>query len=132
MSMRSEIGDQPTVIAEALDANRAPIDRLVVSLSDRPFEYALIAARGTSDNAARYAKYVWGSRNRLPVALAAPSLFTSYQTRRVSMARWSWASPNRAPRPIWWRCSRKVVARDARRWPSRTSPTPHWQNRRTP
>ncbi|MGZ8593035.1 MAG: SIS domain-containing protein, partial [Actinomycetota bacterium] len=37
----------------------------------------MIAGRGTSDNAARYAQYLWGARNRLSVALAAPSLFTA-------------------------------------------------------
>ncbi len=36
----------------------------------------LIAARGTSDNAGRYAQYLLGARNRLLVSLAAPSLFT--------------------------------------------------------
>ena len=39
----------------------------------------MIAARGTSDNAARYAKYLFGAANGLPVALATPSLFTLYQ-----------------------------------------------------
>jgi glucosamine--fructose-6-phosphate aminotransferase (isomerizing) len=39
----------------------------------------LIAARGTSDNAARYAKYILGSFNQIPVALAAPSLYTVYK-----------------------------------------------------
>jgi glucosamine--fructose-6-phosphate aminotransferase (isomerizing) len=38
----------------------------------------MIAARGTSDNAARYAQYLLGAHNRLPVALATPSLFTTY------------------------------------------------------
>ena len=42
--------------------------------------YAVLAARGTSDNAARYAQYLFGSLNRLPVALATPSLFTIYRT----------------------------------------------------
>jgi glutamine---fructose-6-phosphate transaminase (isomerizing) len=37
-----------------------------------------IAARGSSDNAALYAKYLFGVRNRYLVALAAPSLFTHY------------------------------------------------------
>jgi glucosamine--fructose-6-phosphate aminotransferase (isomerizing) len=37
-----------------------------------------LAARGSSDNAGLYAKYLWGAHNRLPVALAAPSLFTLY------------------------------------------------------
>jgi glucosamine--fructose-6-phosphate aminotransferase (isomerizing) len=38
-----------------------------------------IAARGSSDNAGLYAKYLWGARNRLPVALATPSLFSVYE-----------------------------------------------------
>ena len=40
----------------------------------------MIAARGTSDNAARYAQYVWGTRNRLSVGLTTPSLFSLYDT----------------------------------------------------
>jgi len=40
----------------------------------------LIAARGTSDNAARYPQYLWGARNRLLVSLAAPSLYGLYQS----------------------------------------------------
>ena len=39
----------------------------------------VIAARGTSDNAARYAKYLLGAANGLLVGLATPSLFTIYQ-----------------------------------------------------
>ncbi len=37
-----------------------------------------IAARGTSDNAGRYAKYLLGAHNQLVVSLATPSLFTIY------------------------------------------------------
>jgi glucosamine--fructose-6-phosphate aminotransferase (isomerizing) len=43
------------------------------------FDYVMIAARGTSDNAARYALYLLGAHNQLPVALATPSLFTTYR-----------------------------------------------------
>jgi glucosamine--fructose-6-phosphate aminotransferase (isomerizing) len=43
-----------------------------------PFDYALIAARGSSDHAATYAKYAWTSLAGYPVALAAPSLLTMY------------------------------------------------------
>ena len=42
------------------------------------FEYALIAARGTSDHAATYAKYAWAALAGLPVALATPALHTLY------------------------------------------------------
>jgi len=38
-----------------------------------------VAARGSSDNAGRYAKYLFGARNRRVVALATPSLFTWYR-----------------------------------------------------
>ena len=37
-----------------------------------------MAARGSSDYAGLYAKYLWGAVNRLPMALAAPSLFGVY------------------------------------------------------
>jgi len=47
-------------------------------LSSYEFSYALLAARGTSDNAARYGQYIFGAINHLSVALAAPSLFTRY------------------------------------------------------
>ena len=40
--------------------------------------YAVIAARGSSDNAARYAQHVLGRLCGLPVALAVPSLHTVY------------------------------------------------------
>ena len=41
-------------------------------------EWVLIAGRGSSDNAARYAQYLFGAHNGLGVALAVPSLFTLY------------------------------------------------------
>jgi glucosamine--fructose-6-phosphate aminotransferase (isomerizing) len=37
----------------------------------------LVAARGTSDNAARHLQYALGAEARLPVALAAPSLYAA-------------------------------------------------------
>lgn len=76
--MRAEIGEQPDVFRGALESNRRPLAELATELGETSFNYALIAARGTSDNAARYAKYLWAAHNRIPVALAAPSLFTSY------------------------------------------------------
>ena len=47
-------------------------------LRDRNIEYVFLAARGTSDNAGRYANYLLGAMNGLPLALATPSLFTYY------------------------------------------------------
>ncbi|MDH5373370.1 MAG: SIS domain-containing protein [Acidimicrobiia bacterium] len=80
MTMRDEILEQPSVFERVLSENAADVAAIAAGLNDLDFSYALIAARGTSDNAARYAKYLWAAHNRLPVALAAPSLFTSYQS----------------------------------------------------
>jgi glutamine---fructose-6-phosphate transaminase (isomerizing) len=46
-------------------------------LSADDVDYLVVAARGTSDNAARYAQYLLGLEARLPVALAAPWLYES-------------------------------------------------------
>ncbi|MEA2000722.1 MAG: SIS domain-containing protein [Actinomycetota bacterium] len=80
MTLRSEILAQPDVFRNALTANHEPIEDVARKLNSLDFSYALIAARGTSDNAARYAKYLWAAHNGIPIALAAPSLFTSYGT----------------------------------------------------
>src|SRR5206468_8051908 len=40
--------------------------------------YILIASRGSSSNAARYAQYLLGRANRVPVTFSTPSLFTVY------------------------------------------------------
>ena len=75
---REEIAEQVDVAARLLergaDSARAIGDR-VRAAATRGF---VIAARGSSDNAALYAKYLFGVRNRALVSLAAPSLFTHY------------------------------------------------------
>ncbi len=79
MSLWEEIHQQPAVIERALAVNAVPVEHIAQAIADAGIDYVVIAARGTSDNAARYAQYVLGARNRLPVVLAAPSLFGAYQ-----------------------------------------------------
>lgn len=79
MSLHSEICEQPQRLAELLTGQRAAVERIADAIRDRDVRFAFLAARGTSDNAGRYAMYLWGARNGLPLALAAPSLFTFYQ-----------------------------------------------------
>jgi glucosamine--fructose-6-phosphate aminotransferase (isomerizing) len=74
--LEQEISSQPQVIAGLIEREAVRASRLVAQLP--PFDYALIAARGTSDHAATYAKYVWPALAGCPVALAAPSLHTLY------------------------------------------------------
>jgi glucosamine--fructose-6-phosphate aminotransferase (isomerizing) len=75
---RAEIAEQPEVVARLLDRQRTAIDALAADMRRREPRYAVLAARGTSDNAARYAQHVLGRILSLPVALATPSLHTLY------------------------------------------------------
>jgi glucosamine--fructose-6-phosphate aminotransferase (isomerizing) len=75
-----EIQEQPAVITRLISKESASIARIADDLRQRAIRYILIAARGTSDNAATYGKYLFASVLRLPVALAAPSLYTIYHT----------------------------------------------------
>ena len=63
--MRAEIGEQPDVFRGALEKNRAPLAQIATELRGTSFVYALIAARGTSDNAARYATDRAGAVTRM-------------------------------------------------------------------
>jgi glucosamine--fructose-6-phosphate aminotransferase (isomerizing) len=75
----SEIYEQPQAMQRLLAAETKHVAAIGQQLCNKGFNYILIAARGTSDNAARYGQYMFGALNHLPVALAAPSLFTLYQ-----------------------------------------------------
>lgn len=77
MTLYEEIFQQPSVLEEMYKNNREAIQSMVQELG--PVKGIFVAARGTSDNAARYAKYVWSAFNRIPVTLATPSLFSLYQ-----------------------------------------------------
>lgn len=79
MSLLTEIFEQPAIL-KGLLASMPQVEAIARDLHKTPFDYIFLAARGTSDNAGRYAQYLWGSHNRLPMALAAPSLFSIYQT----------------------------------------------------
>lgn len=74
--LRDEIAEQPAVLERLLTHEWDAIAALAATL--RNIRFVLIAARGTSDNAARYAQHILGRQCALPVALATPSLYTLY------------------------------------------------------
>jgi glucosamine--fructose-6-phosphate aminotransferase (isomerizing) len=78
--LEREIREQPQVLRRLLEAERQTVGRVARAIREADPEYVVIAARGSSDNAARYGKYLFGAANRLPVALATPSLFTRYDS----------------------------------------------------
>jgi glucosamine--fructose-6-phosphate aminotransferase (isomerizing) len=75
---RDEIAEQPAVLARLLDDQAAAISAAAAEIRRLAPRYAVIAARGSSDNAARYAQHLLGRMCGLPVALATPSLHTLY------------------------------------------------------
>lgn len=74
-----EIHQQPMVVRQLLQTAAATIHPLAQAIQARGITHVIIAARGTSDNAGRYAQYVLGAMNGLTVTLTTPSLFTLYQ-----------------------------------------------------
>lgn len=75
---RDEIGEQPEVAARVLAA-ASTLEPVAAAIKAARPVAIMLAARGSSDHAALYAKYLIQARNRIAVALAAPSLFTHYQ-----------------------------------------------------
>ncbi len=73
--MEREIREQPDVLAAA-----APryLDNAKAALSNRKFDIVLLAARGSSDHAAQFARYLIEIHLGIPVTLAAPSVLTRY------------------------------------------------------
>jgi glucosamine--fructose-6-phosphate aminotransferase (isomerizing) len=79
MSLKQEIFEQPAVLRNLLSHQDSMLVEFARRLAQADIRYIFLAARGTSDHAGLYAKYLWGQANRLPIALAAPSLFTLYR-----------------------------------------------------
>ena len=80
MTLHSEIFEQPERLASLLSHQKQIVLEIANAIQRHNVQYVFLAARGTSDNAGRYANYLWGAHNGLPLALATPSLFTYYQT----------------------------------------------------
>ncbi len=80
MSLRSEIFEQPAVLENLLRAQWPAVQDIAARVRSSRARSIFVAARGSSDHAAFYGKYLWGAMNGLPVALATPSLFTLYKS----------------------------------------------------
>jgi glucosamine--fructose-6-phosphate aminotransferase (isomerizing) len=78
-NLYAEVNEQPRVIKNLIRDEKDNLNNLAEEILAKSIKDVIIAARGTSDNAGRYAKYLLGAVNRMPVGLAAPSLFTIYK-----------------------------------------------------
>ncbi len=79
MTLFSEISEQPARIKSLLASQKKAVGQIAAAIKKHDIQYVFLAARGTSDNAGRYANYLLGAMNGLPLALATPSLFTYYK-----------------------------------------------------
>jgi glutamine---fructose-6-phosphate transaminase (isomerizing) len=76
--LEAELREQPAALARLLERQGGRARELGELFRRPDVRYQLIASRGSSSNAARYAQYLLGRANRVPVAFATPSLYTLY------------------------------------------------------
>ncbi len=77
-SLYQEIHEQPQVVSNLIANGLRPIQELADRIRKDDIHQVVIAARGTSDNAGRYAQYLLGLENQILVSLTTPSLFSIY------------------------------------------------------
>lgn len=79
--MTAEIAEQPAVLARLFDEQAGQLAAMRAAIAARQPRFVLLAARGSSDHAALYAKYLIEIRLGLPVGLVSPSTLTVYGAR---------------------------------------------------
>jgi glucosamine--fructose-6-phosphate aminotransferase (isomerizing) len=76
--MESEIREQPALLAKN---QQRYFKELTAALKGKEFDMVLLAARGSSDNAALFARYLIEIHLQIPVSLAAPSVLTRFGSK---------------------------------------------------
>src|SRR3984957_16121022 len=76
--MLEEIRQQPDALERTLSSELRRIERFKLRLARRKPRMIVLAARGTSDNAAQFGRYLLEITTGIPVSLAAPSIYTLY------------------------------------------------------
>jgi len=77
--MLREIREQPRVIEKTLKTERKGLEKLRRQFEKNRPPMVVLAARGTSDNAAQFGRYLIEITTGIPVSLAAPSVTTLYK-----------------------------------------------------
>ncbi|MGI5402815.1 SIS domain-containing protein [Streptomyces sp. CA-135486] len=79
--MAGEMAEQPTVLRRILEKGAPRIREAATAIAARRPRFVLLTARGTSDNAALYAKYLLEIQLGLPCGLTSMSTTTAYGAR---------------------------------------------------
>lgn len=78
--MLDEIREQPAALERTLQSESRSIEQLRTLLAREVPRLIMLVARGTSDNAAQFGRYLLEITTGIPVTLAAPSIFTLYNS----------------------------------------------------
>src|SRR6266542_2738291 len=79
--MLQEIRQQPAALERTLSGEIRRIEKFRKKAESRKPRLIVLAARGTSDNAALFARYLLEITTGIPVSMAAPSIYTLYNAR---------------------------------------------------
>jgi glutamine---fructose-6-phosphate transaminase (isomerizing) len=79
--MLQEIAEQPETLRRTIEMERGKTVRIGDFLRQRDIDLIVLVARGSSDNAALFGRYLLEAATELPVSLAAPSLYTLYDAK---------------------------------------------------
>lgn len=79
--MLEEIEEQPEALARTISEEREKVEKLGRFLKARDIDQIILVARGSSDNAALFGRYLLEIKTGVPVSLAAPSVHTLYGAR---------------------------------------------------
>lgn len=76
--MIQEIAEQPVVLERTIRTEKEKVKRLGEFLRSKDIKLIILVARGSSDNAALFGRYLVEITTGIPVSLSAPSVFTLY------------------------------------------------------
>ncbi|MBA3633465.1 MAG: SIS domain-containing protein [Acidobacteria bacterium] len=79
--MLQEIAEQPAVLENTIDAELEKVKKLGHFLRGREIDLIVLVARGSSDNAALFGRYLLEVTTGIPVSLSAPSVYTLYNAK---------------------------------------------------
>ncbi len=79
--MLQEIAEQPAALEKTIAEERVKIARLGKSIKQQEIDLIVLVARGSSDNAALFGRYLLEITTGIPVSLSAPSVHTLYHAK---------------------------------------------------
>jgi glucosamine--fructose-6-phosphate aminotransferase (isomerizing) len=79
--MLEEISEQPAVLERTIAAERDKVTKIGDHLRQADIDIIILVARGSSDNAALFGRYLLEITSGIPVSLCAPAVFTLYNAK---------------------------------------------------